>query len=159
MTCSKTARCEHHPVTEMQIIFYLNLTCMHKPFCYCLVQHLASDVDKNYPVTLSQPRLLCMAADTSGAPSFCKSAHSGQQLDPAVICSPATPPKGQQNHPVFSSRAGHSSAGRTEQLYRRKWGKTLLIWRISWQEFACWRLQLRTHSLRLTLWGLSWKHF
>lgn len=98
------------------------------------------------PSYLSQPRLLCMVADTSGAPSFCKSAHSGQQLDPAVVHSPATPPKGQQNHPVFSSRAGHSSAGRTEQLYRRKWGKTLLIWRISWQEFACWRLQLRTHS-------------
>lgn len=53
MTCSKTARCEHHPVTEMQIIFYLNLTCMHKPFCYCLVQHLASDVEKklsSYPL-------------------------------------------------------------------------------------------------------------
>lgn len=57
------------------------------------------------------------------------------------------PTQGTARSPVYASRAGHSSAGHTEQLYRRKWGKTLLIRRISWQEFACWRLQLETQTL------------
>lgn len=57
------------------------------------------------------------------------------------------PTQGIARSPVYALRAGHSSAGHTEQLYRRKWGKTLLICRISWQEFARWRLQLETHTL------------
>lgn len=161
MTCSKTACCMHPPsdTDADYLLFKLNpraqtilllsgaafgIWCREKLSTYPLPAQIAMHCSRHH-----------------GARSFCKSADSGRQLDPAVVHSLATPPKGWQGHPVFSSRAGHSSAGRTEQLYRRKWGKTLLICRISWQEFACWRLQLGRHSLRLTLWGagFSWNTF
>lgn len=120
---------------------------MHKSFRHCLVQLSVSDKDKNYPITLPQSRLLCAAADT---PVERVSFASQQRLAsswilPSFILLQPHPRDGKVT-PAQDWRAGHSSAGRRQQLYRRKWGKTLLIRRISWQEFAHWRLKLGTHK-------------
>lgn len=118
---------------------------MNKSFCHCLVQR--SVPDKSYPVTLPQSRLPCTGADT---PAEHVSFASQQRLAGSWILLSFTllhpHPRDDKVTPVYGSRAGHSSAGQTEQLYRRKWGKTLLICRISWQEFAHWRLKLGTYK-------------
>lgn len=107
------AECCLHPPSEIQTNLPINSTHMHKAFCHCLELCPESDKEKNYPIILLQSRLQC-SRHTSGACSLCKSAKAQQQLDPAALLPPATPPKGCQGHPCarLKGRAQPSRSSR-----------------------------------------------
>lgn len=113
----QTERCQHPP-SEIQTNLHINSTHMHKAFCHCLEPCPEYDKEKNYPISLLQSRLQC-SRHTSGARPLCKSAKAHQQLDPAALLPPATPPKGCQGHPCIGLK-GRAQPSRSSRAIIRE---------------------------------------